>query len=85
MLLPVHSCPGKLCWFQSVVEVPLTFWIGKQENLQQPKDDDHTDEFDAEHKSKPTASCNVQESNIWIHNLPENLNAQIWYPYRGIS
>ena len=33
MLLSVHGGPGKLRWLQFVVEVPLAFWIEKQEHL----------------------------------------------------
>jgi hypothetical protein len=33
VLLPVHSCPGKLGRLQAVVEVALAFRVGKQKNL----------------------------------------------------
>jgi hypothetical protein len=33
VLLPVHSCPCKLGWLQTVVEVALALRVGKKENL----------------------------------------------------
>jgi hypothetical protein len=33
VLFPVHGCPGKLGRLKAIVEIPLAFRVGKEENL----------------------------------------------------
>ena len=74
MLLPIHGCPCKFRWLQTVVEVSLAFWIGKEEDLNKLMK--KTVYYQCNNKTSTTSNQNWMK--IYLRIRPHKSDAFPW-------